>query len=263
VPDTPSAEDLFRQHLTAVERAIHYVCRRRHLSEDEAEEFASEARLKVLEDDAAVLRGFRGESKMETYLVVVLGRFLEDWRRARWGKWRPSAAAVREGTTAILYERLTHRDGIPFEQAAEILRRNHHVDMTVPELAELAGRLPAREVRQTAPEEALAHMPEPRPGPEAEALEREDRARLAEAVDILHRCLDELDGEDRLIVRLYYYERQKIVAVSRALEVPAKPLYRRIEKIRGSLHRCMVGRGADEDTIGCLLRRKSDRGSVH
>jgi len=66
-------------------------------------------------DDSAILRQFQMRSSLRTYLTVVICRLFLDERIARFGKWRPSRKAVRVGSTAVLFERLTMRDGLIFE----------------------------------------------------------------------------------------------------------------------------------------------------
>ena len=94
------AANLLAAHLPAVRRAVAFVCRRNHLTVDDADEFESHVRLKLLEDDAAILRKFAGRSTVYTFLSVVVQRLYLDYRRAAWGTWRPSAQASRSAANA-------------------------------------------------------------------------------------------------------------------------------------------------------------------
>ncbi|MGH8186413.1 MAG: hypothetical protein ACREUC_07605, partial [Steroidobacteraceae bacterium] len=77
--------------------------------------------LKLIEHDYAVLRRFEGASSLRTYLTVVLHRVLLDQRNREWGRWRPSAAAYRNGPLAVRLERLVTRDGLtPAEAIAAV-----------------------------------------------------------------------------------------------------------------------------------------------
>ena len=91
------------------------------MTPDAADEFASWARLRLFEDDCAVLRKFRGESTIRTYLTTVLVHLFLDWRNAQWGRWRPTASARRLGPLAIELERLVLRDGRDYEEAVGTL----------------------------------------------------------------------------------------------------------------------------------------------
>ena len=110
-----------------VERILVKLARRKQLSQNESEDFASHVRLKMLEDNGAILQKFRGQSSIETYLTTVLTRLFLDYRREKWGRWRSSAVAKRLGREALLLEKALYRDHIPFEEAAEMLRHNHGV----------------------------------------------------------------------------------------------------------------------------------------
>jgi RNA polymerase sigma factor for flagellar operon FliA len=99
-------ERRFLSALPEIESALLVVARRHRLTGSEAEEFASEAKLRFIEDSYAVLDRFQGRSSLRTYLVTVIHRIYLDYRRARWGKWRPSAAAIRLGETAVHLEAL-------------------------------------------------------------------------------------------------------------------------------------------------------------
>src|SRR5215470_12626759 len=104
------AEELFRANLALVERVIAGVCRRAGLRDADAEDFASSARLALLEDDYAILRGYEGRAPLGAFLTVVVQRMLSrEWLRLR-GRWRPSAEAERGGPAAVMLEKLTVKD---------------------------------------------------------------------------------------------------------------------------------------------------------
>ena len=72
IPPTNPGETLFRNHLEVVEWAIRFVCQKHGLSAEETEDFSSHVRLKLMDDDYAALRKFRGESKLSTFLVATI-----------------------------------------------------------------------------------------------------------------------------------------------------------------------------------------------
>ncbi|MEO7792701.1 MAG: hypothetical protein ABIX28_24395 [Vicinamibacterales bacterium] len=136
-------ELLFRNNLATVEWAIRFVCQKHGLSPEEAEEFSSHVRLKLMENGYAVLCKFRGDSKLATFLVSTISYRCHDYRNARWGKWRPSAKAVRLGGHAPLIEQLTHRDDHRDDEAFEILRTNQRVVITRAEFEAILAQLPS------------------------------------------------------------------------------------------------------------------------
>ena len=58
-----------------------------------------------------IIDRFEGRSSLRTYLTVVISRMLLDWRNSKYGKWRPSKAALSLGEHAVDLERLMSRDG--------------------------------------------------------------------------------------------------------------------------------------------------------
>ena len=237
----PSA--LLEQHLPLVERIVASLARRKHLTRDQGEDFAAHVRLELLGDDCSVLERFKGECKWSTYLTTVISRLFVDHQRREWGRWRPSAAARRLGATAIRLEELTHRDGVPFEEAAEMLRRNHGVERSIAELAELAGELERpRPPRRTEGEEALALV-----GVEGGVEERAEEGERAAAARRLEAALDEviaaLGAEDQLFLRFYFDRELPIAEIGRLLGWEQKPLYRRRGRLIAELRRGLEARG--------------------
>src|SRR5690349_6000638 len=116
-PLAQTGEAIFASQLDLIERVIRRVCVSRHLSAADADDFASHARLRLIENDYAILGQFQGRSSLATFLTVVVQRLFLDFRTSEWGKWRSSAEAVRSGSVAVLLERLVVRDGYSFDEA--------------------------------------------------------------------------------------------------------------------------------------------------
>lgn len=225
-------------HLDLVDRITGALARRRRLSAEEAEDFAAEVRLILWEDRGQVLSSFQGNSSWKTYLTTVVNRLYIDRQRARWGRWRPAAVAKRLGPAAVLLDQLLHRDGISFEEAAEMLRRNHGVEMPISELAELAGQLPHRPPRRVEGEEALERIGVD--GDVDAAVYEKEAGRVEGA---LNAVLAELGPEDRLLLQLLFENGLKISAVARMLGEEQKPLYRRRDQLLAQLRQGLEARG--------------------
>lgn len=164
-PGDLSPMDLFLGHQKLIEEITTHCCRRAHFKREEAEDFGSLVKIKLLEDDCAILRQYQGKSSLRTYLTVVIRRLLMDYQDHLWGKWRPSAEAVRLGPVAIRLERLIAREGYTLDEAIQILRINEKIEMSEAELRDLAAKLPPKPVRRHLGEEQLESEPskEPRP----------------------------------------------------------------------------------------------------
>ena len=114
-------ERMFMECFPMIQQVIATVARKQCLSADEAEEFAAIAQMRIMKNDYAVLRKFQGRCALQTFLHVVIKRFFMDHRISVWGKWRPSRASRRLGTSGIKLERLVSQCGFTFDQACEVL----------------------------------------------------------------------------------------------------------------------------------------------
>jgi RNA polymerase sigma factor (sigma-70 family) len=248
-PQVPDIE----VRLAEVDRASAYVARRHHLSEDEAEDFASHVRLKMMEDEYAVFSKFQGRSSLRTYLAVVVGRLFLDYRISAWGKWRPSAEARRAGRPAMLLEQLITRDAWSLDEAFEILTVNHGVAMTRAAFNALASRLPARSRRRFESETVLAEVAAPDAGADHTVLDRERDIQAARIIAALRRVMDALPPEDRLILAMRFEDGRKVSEIAAFLHLEAKPLYRRVDALLRTLREALQQDGIDGSTVAELF----------
>jgi RNA polymerase sigma factor for flagellar operon FliA len=208
---------------------IRRLCRRRRLSCDEEEDFASYALFKLIEDDYAALRSFQGRSKLGTFLTVVVQRLFLDYRIQKWGKWRPLAEVLKLGPAAVELDRLVNRDGQPLPNAVEIVYSHSGGTLTREHLLELATRLPQR---QRSLFEGIEHLDQiPTHGGVEETLEGQERNRIAKRVrSALTFALREMSAEDRLILKMRHEDGFTVREIAKALHLEARPLYTRFEK---------------------------------
>src|SRR4051812_23559690 len=87
--ESDSVQAKFLEHLPTVREAISSVCRRYKVPPDDRADFAASVLVKLIDNDYAVFRRFRGDSQMRTFVYVVAANFLADQRNRAWGKWRP------------------------------------------------------------------------------------------------------------------------------------------------------------------------------
>jgi RNA polymerase sigma factor (sigma-70 family) len=237
--------------LPEIERAIRFVARRQRLNAAEAEEFAGEARLALIQNDYQILHRFQGRSSMRTYLVTVIHRLFLDHRRRMWGKWRPSAEAERRGTLAVRMEVLLYRDGLSVDEAVETLRVNQGVTETREALADLARDLPVRVSRKPTSEEDLAEVPAADgESPEAQ-LDSQSTAARTQA--LLRQALEGVPARDRILVRLRFEDGLSVADISRLLHTDQKRLYRDLERVLASLRRALEDGGLHWAEVGPLI----------
>jgi len=243
-------EPLFVSQLGWIERTAAAVCRRHGLAREDTEDFASWAKLKLIENDYAVFRKFRGESSITTYLAVVIAMLFRDYRTNRWGRWRPSAAARRCGSLAVRLETLVYRDQLRLEQAGEVLRTAGQTDLPDRELARLLGELPAR--RSLRPMQVGSD-----PLADAPAADRADDLVAQDEVEtgknVISAVLERLPAEDRLMLRMHFWEGLSVAQIARGLGLPQKPLYRRIDRALAELRSYLEESGVSGDRARAVL----------
>jgi RNA polymerase sigma factor for flagellar operon FliA len=242
------AAELLRQHLTVIGQIAGALCRRHGITEHDAEDFAADVRLKLCEDDYAIIRRFQGKSSFTTYLTVVISKSLVDHQRRLWGKWNPSSQAKRLGTVAVHLETLVYRDGRTFDAARQILEERHGAHLGGPALRTIFAQLPRRAPRRFEGEGELSLIPADE-GADARADASERDTYFAAASDALHRALAELPAEDRLIIKLLYYEGLTVAEIARGLGLEQTRLYPRIKQLLASLRTALTGQGISADFL--------------
>jgi RNA polymerase sigma factor (sigma-70 family) len=249
------AENLFFVNQSTIEQAIRLVCRRHRLPPEDAEDFASDARIHFMENDFAALRGFRGHSSLSTYILTVVTHFGQDWRNARWGKWRPSAEARRQGVLATHLERLMRRDGLTFDEACETILVTG-LTTSRQDLESIAETLPIRVRRRFVPDAHLEDRPAAGPTPDAVADNRAATASARQVVKLLAHVIASMAPEDILILQLRFGNGLRVVEIAQALRLDQKPLYRRIGRLLSQLRAELERRGLAADVVRDLLVRQ-------
>ena len=248
--DTPRQR--FLDALPIISSVIRDLGRRYHLSRDERDEFAGNVTVRLMDGDYAVLRRFQGRSSLSTFLRTVITRQFLDARTKAWGRWRPSAEAVRLGPPAVALERLLERQRIPLDQAIETL---HARGETLDEerLRDLAVHLPRRAPRlRLVDPTALEHVAAIDPSPEQVlADERAAEARVATTV-ALRQATETLTAREQLLLRLRYEQGATVAEIARMLGEDQKPLYRHLDRVLAKLRCTLESRGVSAEQVRAL-----------
>src|SRR6185503_19815484 len=116
-----SPRELLLANLSLLRDLVAFLARRYRLDAERSEELESFVRLRLVEDDYAILRSWRQHSTLKTYLTVVVQRLFHDYCNQLWGKWRASAAALRLGPVAEALEELLYHEGLTFAEACQVI----------------------------------------------------------------------------------------------------------------------------------------------
>jgi RNA polymerase sigma factor (sigma-70 family) len=249
-------ETTYLQNLASIERIAAFVARRGHLNADDTTEFVQIVRVRLFEDDYAIIRKFEGRSSFPTYLTTVIIRLFHQWRVEQWGKWRPSAEAKRLGEKAITLERLITRDGFTFQEAVRTLTTRAGAVYTVAELEMLYVRLPLRNPRPVLVSEEVSPDAVAVNGDADERIETSDRERTARtAAAAIEGELASLDAEDRLILQMRFTHNRKVPDIARVLQIDQKKIYKRLDKLFAILRRALEKAGVRKADVDQLLDR--------
>jgi RNA polymerase sigma factor for flagellar operon FliA len=250
-------KELFLENLGTIDEIVTFVANRHRLTQDEREELAAGVRLKLVDDDYAVLRKFAGRSSLKTYLAAVITRYLLDLRNERLGRWRPSVEARRRGPVAVLLERMMSRDGLTFEEAMESLRTNHGVRdsrQALEAMCPLTVRPPRRFVGEEHLDAATTA------DPETAAIARLDRDAVKDEVETaLRGVLSRRNPQERLILKLRFEDGFRIVKIATLLGLDQKSLYRQLDRIVAELRTSLEADGVDRAIVTAFLDENPEK----
>jgi len=258
-PPRAALESLFVSSLPDIEKVARFIARRHRLSPSETDDFISEVNLAIIQGEYAVLASFQGRSSLRTYLTTVIQRLFLDYRRKQWGKWRPSAEALRRGPLALRLEILLYRDGMSLEEALETLRTNFACNESREAISELAHRLPPRTSRRALSEggEDLSSIPAGElVSPEAGL----DGGRLNDrAQGLIAEVMERLDPQDRIVLRMRFEDDLSVADIARTLHLDQKRLYRRLDELLATFRKSLKERGL----LWPDLEQMIERGQCH
>ena len=245
----PSA--LLTQNLALIERAVAFACHRYQFDSSDAEELLSIVKLKLIDNDYALLRTFQERSRFSTWISVVVQRMALDYRIAAWGKWHATAEAKRLGPLAVELEQLLHRDSRTLDEAAAILGAKHGATRAA--VQALAEKLPSRAPRRRqVPIEHAEHVASA-PAAAERVLDAE-RSRMAKRVsEVVSEHLAARHEEDRLIVQLRFEGGMTVAEIARSLHLDQKLLYRRIAVLLRELEQAIGRAGISAPDVAELI----------
>jgi RNA polymerase sigma factor (sigma-70 family) len=243
---------LLEQHFQRIRERLDRLSRFSGLPEHEAEELRSWALFKLVENDYRILASWEGRSSFSTFLTVVLVNLMRDYRTHVWGKWRPSAVACRRGPEAVLLERLCVRDGLPVDEAIERMRTEHGISLPQAELERMAVSPRQRTERRRVGGEELLRIPVD--GQVENRIEDGERALTEEQLrELLAPLLQSFPAEERLLLKLHYWDGLSMAAISPLLGRPQRELYSVRDKCLKKLRRNLEEAGLRPDQVRRLI----------
>ena len=247
---------LLLDHLDLVDQIVRTIGRRRHLSAAEQDDFASFVRLRLVDDNYAILRKFQNRSTLWTYLATVIERLSLDFCAEKWGRWRPSAMADRLGHVAVLLERLVTRDSHTIEEAMEVVRTNHNVALTQADLRRIWGQLPVR-VRTTEVGEEAAAAVSSADSSESFVEDADRQKRIERLQRALATAFAQIAAQDRVLIALRFDQDLSMVEIAKLTGSSVPTLHRRLDKSVKQLRSALTGAGFDPREVANLIGHHS------
>lgn len=245
---------LLEENLQLIDRIAGRACRRVGVPASEVADVASTVKLALVENDYAILRRWEGRASLATYLAIVVQRLLADQRERTHGRWRASAEAQRLGERAVLVEDVIGRQRRSIDEAMPLLRAAD-ASITRDEVVAIAERLPQRTPRlrevELPPEDVVPLAAHDRTDTVVYDGELRDLSRRVGA--LLRETLDGWPADDRLLMRLRFQSSLTVADIARMMDVPQRPLYRRIESLLARLRQVLLAAGIDPSTADDLL----------
>jgi RNA polymerase sigma factor (sigma-70 family) len=218
-------EQFFLDHLPLIEQIIASTGRRKGMDAAAIEEFDAEVKLRLVDNDYAVIRAFQGRSSFATYISAVVAHILLDLRNHEWGKWHASAEAERAGAVALDLEQHLYRDGRSLDEAYEELLLQHP-EVTREEVDALYARLRKRVRRR------MVELEEANTVEAARDTESVDCAETAKKLsDLIGQQIAKLSENDQLLLRLRFDMEMTIPQIAQSLRADEQWIYRRLYKI--------------------------------
>lgn len=238
--------ETFLEKLPLVEQIIRSICRSRGMDAAEAEEFGAFVKLRLVDNDYAIIRAFKGRSSFGTFITTVVVRLVNDYRKHEWGRWRYSAEAKRLGPVAIDIETLLVRDERSADDAFAIIRSTYP-ELTREEFELIAAKLPARyHAKRVDISEAASVFQKP----DVAVHDRESAAHLSA---IITAYIDALPKEDRLIFELRFESDMPVPQIAQSLHLDPQDLYRRLRRHLAELKDKLTANGMSASEVAELI----------
>lgn len=248
----------FESCLELIKSLIAYAAFRHRMRSGDAEDFCSHVMLKLIENDYARLRKYRGSSSLKTYLTVVIQRLYLDYCADKHGRWRPSTRAKALGEMAVAIEALLYRDGHTFDEVERIVNVSRRQGVPRDRLWELATALPFRAPRRFVGEEELERLV-PNCRDASRSLDGEDEPLRLKLLAALRRSISEIPPQDALVLRMRFEGDLKAPQIAAALRMAPRAVYHSLAKSLRALRKLLETEGLlKEDALHVAHSQKAE-----
>jgi RNA polymerase sigma factor (sigma-70 family) len=238
--------------------------------ENEALELSNQVLDILRNDNYRVLREFKGNAQLTTYLTAIISRRAVDRIRKKLGRGREKERAAELGNIGLILFQRVIKDGYPLQDVYNELRANGNFPGTLEELETMLHKIKGKNPGSHQPGPANGNngnpvvkngtsinedeyvIPDTKSDPQALLMEKQRQLEIHRAIrDIIA----PLSGEERLLLRLRFpaHEDEKtapVEQIANALGITPKAVYKRITRLLKKCRQQLDSRGI---RIGELL----------
>jgi len=213
--------------------------------ENEALELSNQVMDSLTKDDFKVLRQFKGNSKLSTYITSIIARQAVDMVRKKRGRSREKERAATFGEVGlVIYDEIVVRGNTP-EHVISRLKDQKLQIVTRDRIVQILDRIKSKKLEMPS-DNVLVHDAVAIPGEEDRRIEiadpegtpeqnLEETQRVFKMNEVLDIIIRGLSGEERLILRMRFpvtgQKAQKVSQIAGALGITEKAVYKRITRI--------------------------------
>ena|GEM_PF-928040 len=244
--------------------------------ENESLELSNRVLDTLARDNYRVLREFKGNSRLTTYLTAIISRQAVDLIRKKLGRDREKERAKEFDDVGLLVYQRVIKDGYPLPDVFEELQTNHGFPGSMDELETIVQKIKGKR-KQKNPRVSLLNgsdsstngsvvkkgttigiyenefvIPDTRNDPEKIVMEDQRKRKMQEVIQDI---IAQLNGEERILLRMRFPfgedETPRTVAqVSNVLGITQKAVYKRMTRL---LKKCKEQLDREGVTINDLL----------
>lgn len=215
--------------------------------ENEALELSNQVLDTLQRNDYRVLRQFKGDAKLSTYITTIIARQAVDLVRKKLGRNREKERAQKFGSIGmIIYEKVILQDCSLPEIYTELKARGA-ISRSLEELDAIAEKIKGKKSNLTfslgdnpvvkngvtVNEGGEYIIPDTKNDPQELLIEQQRKQKLDEVVKDI---IAQLNGEERIILRMRFpandkEKPEKVERISKVLGISEKAIYKRITRI--------------------------------
>ncbi|MEO5357379.1 MAG: sigma-70 family RNA polymerase sigma factor [Nitrospirae bacterium YQR-1] len=245
------AEKYLEENLPVIKQAIKSLCAKYDVGGPELQDCTGRVLEKLIEEDYKKIRAYGGRSSFKTYITTVVRCLIIDIFRETEGRQRVSGSVKAQGKTAEILYKLIIRDGIPIDEATEILSKNYKISITTDEVYKLAETFSKKDRIKIDPIDSYS-IDEIAPGnatPESVMEEQRLQTLYSKVMIAVQIITSQLLPEEILMINMRFQDNINVSEIARILKVERAAIDKGLKTIFVKLKEELLKRGISKSGI--------------